>query len=377
MISQYQLCFYSGSLTGKIFPIEKEETKIGRDASCDIILTENSVSRIHVFLYVQQNGAVVLVDNNSTNGTSVNNIQISAPVQLTENDVISLGGEVMMVFQKVAGFEPDSPWNGADMPAGNAPESFNFERKQGNPMNNDNNNYPNDGAVSGYNSGASVPPENFGFNQAYNTNFNSGTPEQAPYGYGDADANPASSDPLANSAPAQMDFSSPVSGQPGEAPAQQAFENNPYSQQQVSGQQNPYAQQQNFGQQQMGFGNNPYSQQQNFGQPQQMGFGNDPYAQQQNFGQPQQMGYGQNPYGQQNPYGNNPYGQQGMVGQMPEEEAPQKSNKKVFIILAITLLVVILIGAFIFYVDSHRLWCDFFPFLWDANTCAAYASQVP
>ena len=134
MNTQYQLCFYSGSLTGKIFPIVKEETKIGRDASCDIVLTENSVSRIHVFLYVQQNGSVVLV---------VNNYQISAPVQLSENDVIGLGGEVMLVFQKVAGYDPGSQWNSTDMPAGNAPDSYNFEKKQGNPMSNDNHNIPN------------------------------------------------------------------------------------------------------------------------------------------------------------------------------------------------------------------------------------------
>ena len=121
MNTQYQLCFYSGSQAGKIFPITKEETKIGRDSSCDIVLTENSISRIHVFLYVQQNGSVVLVDNNSTNGTIVNNSQISAPVQLSENDVIGLGGDVMLVFQKVAGFDPGSQWNSTDIPAGNAP----------------------------------------------------------------------------------------------------------------------------------------------------------------------------------------------------------------------------------------------------------------
>ena len=109
-----------------------------------------------------------------------------------------------------------------------------------------------------------------------------------------------------------------------------------------------------------------------------MPYGNDPYAQQQmGYGQPQQMPYGQNAYGQQMPYGTNPYGQQGMTGQTQQEEAPEKSNKKVFIILGILLVVLILIGAFLFYVDSNRLWCDFFPFLWDANTCAAYLSQVP
>ena len=296
MNSQYQLCFYSGSLTGKIFPITKEETKIGRDASCDIVLTENSVSRIHVFLYVQQNGSVVLVDNNSTNGTVVNNYQISAPVQLSENDVIGLGGDVMFVFQKVAGFDPGSQWNGTDMPAGNAPDSYNFEKKQGNPMN-DNNNFPNDGAVSGFgnNSQSQQPADNYGFNQAYSMNnlnnpgFSQG---QSQYGYGQpapfgqfdqggfgAQAMPASS-PADNQMPGANAVSSGPSADPVQPEVKQdqpASQGNSFSQQSQS--QSPYGQ---------------------------MG---------------QQMPYGANLYGQQSvmnqqyPYGANPYGQQPMMGQ--------------------------------------------------------------
>ena len=530
MKSQYQLCFYSGSLTGKIYPIVKEETKIGRDASCDIVLTENSVSRIHVFLYVQQNGSIVLVDNNSTNGTVVNNYQISAPVQLSENDVIGLGGEVMIVFQKATGFDPGSQWNSKDMPAGNAPESYNFEKKQGNPMNNDNSNFPNDGAAGGFanNSAQSQQPaDNYGFNQAYNMNFNNpGFPQgQMPYGYGQpgqfgqydpngfgnqqmnaapADAasagmNPVPADKPAEPAPADMGQAQPLSGNDAAASQQpqQPFGADPYGQQQM-GQQMPYGQQQMafgsdpYGQQQMGqqmqnpYGNNPYGQQQmgqqmpygnnpygqqmpygndpysqQMGQPQ-MPFGNDPYGQQQmgqpqnpyggdpysqqmgqpqnpygndpygqqQMGQPQnpyggdpysqqmgqpQMPYGNDPYGQQqmgqmqNPYGNNPYGQQQMgqmqnpygnnpygqqqMGQMQnpygnnpyaqqqqfygaqapaETETKSGSKKKLFITLGIVLAVLILIAAFIIYVDQNRLWCDFFPFLWDADTCANY-----
>ncbi len=582
MNTQYQLCFYSGSLTGKIFPIVKEETKIGRDASCDIVLTENSVSRIHVFLYVQQNGSVVLVDNNSTNGTVVNNYQISAPVQLSENDVIGLGGEVMLVFQKVAGYDPGSQWNSTDMPAGNAPDSYNFEKKQGNPMSNDNNNIPNDGAMNGFapNSGQDQQQgaDNFGFNQAYNAGY--GMPAmnqgQMPYGYqqnpygqfdpsgmnaqmpapaDSAAAQPAASvsaDPAAAapvsadsgnnqapySAPADAMFqqgaafganpyaqqmgqqmpyganpyaqqppmgqqmpyganpyfqqppmgqqpagfgADPYSQQPpmGQQPAgfgtdpysqqppmgQQpaGFGTDPYSQQPPMGQQpagfgadpysqqppmrqqpagfgtDPYSQQPSMGQQPAGFGADPYSQQPPMGQQnafgadpysqqppmgQQMPYGNNPYAQQPPMGQQmpygndpygqqmgQQMPYGNDPYGQQMgqqmPYGNNPYGQtmgqqmpygndpygQTMGQQMPYgnnpyaqqmgqqyagmqngqgEEEPKKSKKKLFITLGIILGVLILIAAFIFYVDHNRLWCDVFPFLWDADTCANY-----
>ena len=106
-----------------------------------------------------------------------------------------------------------------------------------------------------------------------------------------------------------------------------------------------------------------------------MGYGNDPYGQQM-MGQQPQMGYGNNPYGQQQmPYGNNPYAQQQYMNQQnqpAEPEPKKKSNKKLFITIGIVLLVLILFGAFIFYVDHNRLWCDVFPFLWDADTCANY-----
>ena len=477
MNSQYQLCFYSGSLTGKIFPIDKNETKIGRDPSCDIVLTENSVSRVHVFLYMQQNGTVVLVDNNSTNGTVVNNYQISAPVQLNENDVIGLGGDVMLVFQKATGFDPVNQWNGKEIPAGNAPESYNFEKKQGNPMENENTNLPNNGAADGFakEGGQSQQPAgNFGFNQAYSgagypdmsgqSQFGQSGPAMAADNSANAPAaNPYGSNPYGQQQMSQqpqggfnpygqqqMPYGQPQQPQGGFNPygqqqmpigydpygqqqmsqqpqnpygndpfaqqqpmdqqAQNPYGNDPYGQQQPMSQQaqnpygnDPFAQQQMGQQPQMPYGNDPYSQQQPmgygnpYGQQPQMPYGNDPYSQQQPMGygnpygqQPQmpygndpyaqqQMGYGNNPYGQQqNPYGA-PYGQQPYLGGMnqPGEEQPEKKkHTTLFIVLGIVLLLLILLGVYVWYVDSHRLWCDsIFSFLWDADTCAFYRGQ--
>ena len=97
-----------------------------------------------------------------------------------------------------------------------------------------------------------------------------------------------------------------------------------------------------------------------------MPYVNDPYAQQPGMGQ-------------QMPYGNNPYAQQPGMGQQyagaqnnQDEEKPKKKKKKTVITLGVILGVLILIGIFIFYVDHNRLWCDVFPFLWDADTCANY-----
>jgi pSer/pThr/pTyr-binding forkhead associated (FHA) protein len=100
MNNKYQSVFIP-VIKGTAFIINKPEFKIGRDSSCDIILTENSVSRIHLIIYHQDMNNVVLVDNNSTNGTTVNNMPVTTPVQITENSVIMLGGEVALVLEKV------------------------------------------------------------------------------------------------------------------------------------------------------------------------------------------------------------------------------------------------------------------------------------
>ena len=331
MNSQYQLCFYSGSLTGKIFPIEKNETKIGRDPSCDIVLTENSVSRVHVYLYVQQNGSVVLVDNNSTNGTVVNNYQISAPVQLNENDVIGLGGDVMLVFQKATGFDPVNQWNGKEIPAGNAPDSYNFEKKQGNPMENENNNLPNDGAADGFakDGGLSQQPAgNYGFNQAYSgvgytpmgdmsgqNQFGQAAPAMSADNSGNAPAaNPYGNNPYGQQMPQMAQGGFNPYGQP-----QMPYGSNPYAQQMPQGGFNPY------GQPQMPYGNDPYGQQPMSQQPP-MPYGSDPFAQQQPMSQQPQNPYGSDPFAQQqpadqqsqNPYGNDPYSQQQPMSQQPQ-----------------------------------------------------------
>ena len=47
----------------------KEQTYIiGRDPSCDIVLTDDSVSRQHAELIVNEKGVLMLIDQHSTNG---------------------------------------------------------------------------------------------------------------------------------------------------------------------------------------------------------------------------------------------------------------------------------------------------------------------
>ena len=83
--------------TKEVFWITKEITKIGRNAdAADICIIGNSaVGRVHAVLYMQ-NGSIGIGDNESKNGTYVNEIKLypaGAPVPLNHGSVIRLGDE--------------------------------------------------------------------------------------------------------------------------------------------------------------------------------------------------------------------------------------------------------------------------------------------
>ncbi len=416
MNHQFQIRVHSGELRGQAFVISQPEFKIGRDPSCDIVLGETAVSRIHAIIYSQGVNTLVLADNNSTNGTTINNVQVTSPVQISENDVIMLGGEVALALEKIpAGMgvaaEPVQPQAAA--PAQQIPPYF----------------APADPSFNGGTEPLSgqVPPApmpaaadplqssnpQFQPNQTY-VSAPPVNPVQNPYGVISGDPNlqfgassysapigaaPYNVNPYAASTPPQSQYPQqpgqaampqPLSGMsayPGSQfssqpqPAQGFDPNNPYGQQPAQGfdPNNPYGQQPA-----QGFDpNNPYGQ-----QPAQGFDPNNPYAQQQSafapgnpYGQPQMSPYGQqpgpygyaqqpNPYAQPGPYGypDQGYGQPGYDG----AEAPVKSKKLLFIILGIVLAVILIIVILILYVDANYLWCDWFPFLWSAEACQNY-----
>ncbi len=79
----------------------ESHTKIGRDPSqSDIIISELIVSKLHCTIYVKD-GTIYVKDNDSTNGTYVNNQKITAEA-IGDNTVIGLGrrGTVKIVFRK-------------------------------------------------------------------------------------------------------------------------------------------------------------------------------------------------------------------------------------------------------------------------------------
>jgi len=67
--------------------VNRIETTIGRDSSCDIVLDHVSVSKTHAKIVAKGN-LYYLVDNNSTNGIVVNGKKVDGKVQLHEKDII-------------------------------------------------------------------------------------------------------------------------------------------------------------------------------------------------------------------------------------------------------------------------------------------------
>ena len=96
-------------LRGKSFEINRDAMSIGRKDSCDIQLADGSVSSHHAdILRTERDGEVcyVLRDNDSTNGTRVNNEPITERV-LKNSDLISFG-HVEVLFDGAVGKEEET-----------------------------------------------------------------------------------------------------------------------------------------------------------------------------------------------------------------------------------------------------------------------------
>lgn len=78
------------SLTdGREYPVTGASLVIGRDASCDVVITSKRVSRRHAEITATPQGYVVV--DSSTNGTRVNGRKVPVQQLLTRGDVIQCG----------------------------------------------------------------------------------------------------------------------------------------------------------------------------------------------------------------------------------------------------------------------------------------------
>ena len=100
MPGQYQLTMRSGPNPGTVYSLEGDQFNIGRDSSNEISINDAEVSRRHARLTFQ-GGKYVLEDMGSTNGTFVNGQRLVGPRVLKTGEVISLGEQIVFVYEAV------------------------------------------------------------------------------------------------------------------------------------------------------------------------------------------------------------------------------------------------------------------------------------
>lgn len=100
MPGQYQLTMRSGPNPGTVYALDSDQISIGRDSANEIPVNDAEVSRRHSRLTFQ-GGKYVLEDLGSTNGTFVNGQRLTSPRVLKSGEVISLGEQIVFVYEAV------------------------------------------------------------------------------------------------------------------------------------------------------------------------------------------------------------------------------------------------------------------------------------
>ncbi len=92
-----KLIILSEQFRGRIFELNGETFTAGRVDSCDICIKDPTVSTNHCTVSMRD-GICIVTDNDSTNGTRINGIQLEPGVetQLNNTDVLQIGGIEML-----------------------------------------------------------------------------------------------------------------------------------------------------------------------------------------------------------------------------------------------------------------------------------------
>lgn len=101
-MAQYQFVMRSGPTPGVTFPLDGDQLTIGRDSTNGVAINDAEISRKHARMMFQ-GGKYVLEDLGSTNGTFVNGQRLAGPVVLKPGDVVSLGEQIVLMYDAIAG----------------------------------------------------------------------------------------------------------------------------------------------------------------------------------------------------------------------------------------------------------------------------------
>jgi PAS domain S-box-containing protein len=91
---------------GRAFPLTPGEHVLGRGSEASIRIDDHGVSRRHARIVSTPEGACRVMDLQSTNGTYVNGMAISSPVELREGDRLQIGTGTVLRFSTRDQLEP-------------------------------------------------------------------------------------------------------------------------------------------------------------------------------------------------------------------------------------------------------------------------------
>ncbi len=94
----FQLSVRQGPHPNLVFELDADSYAIGREAGNEIVIEDPQVSRRHARL-TRQGASYVIEDVGSTNGTYVNGKRVTAPVLLSDGDMIGLADTIVLAVQ--------------------------------------------------------------------------------------------------------------------------------------------------------------------------------------------------------------------------------------------------------------------------------------
>ena len=92
---------------GKEYVVRPTGVTIGRDASCDVVVAQNEVSRRHAEIVPSDRG--YMIHDHSTNGVYVNGARVQQSQLLARSDVVRIGSEEFRFYADVIPPGPGAP----------------------------------------------------------------------------------------------------------------------------------------------------------------------------------------------------------------------------------------------------------------------------
>jgi len=93
----FSLAFLTGPQASMVQVLERPQTIIGREEG-DVVTRDPETSRRHALIEIHRDGSVWISDQQSTNGTLVNDERITGPVQLLSQQEFTCGNSTFMLL---------------------------------------------------------------------------------------------------------------------------------------------------------------------------------------------------------------------------------------------------------------------------------------